>query len=132
MSSCSRRITLGRTSFSSQRSMASRSAASSAGSVWRGARAGAGNAIGVLRSSGLGSSSLQRNYDPDPELVSVVGLDFHFVAGALHDQHGAVELAHLDALLVQPDGLDADDAGAGTAVRFALVEHFRLGIERVA
>src|SRR6185503_13308591 len=113
MSSCSRRITCGRTSFSSQRSMASSSAASSAGSVLRGARVTAGNPMTV---SGF----------------LVIGFQFDFVAAALHDQHGAVELAHLDAVLVQADGLDADQPGPRAALRFALVEHFGFGIERVA
>src|SRR5687767_2344240 len=101
MSSCSRRITCGRTSFSSQRWMASSSAASSVGSEW-------------------------------PMASSVVRLDFDVVAGALHDQHGPVELANLDAGLVEADGLHGYDAGAGPAFRVALVENFRFGVERVA
>src|SRR5688572_31510830 len=63
---------------------------------------------------------------------SVVGLDFELVCVALHDEHGAVELAHLHAVLVRPHGLHRDDARAGAALRFALLQHLGAGIERVA
>src|SRR5687768_544508 len=82
--------------------MASSSAASSAGSVWRIAPS------------------------------TVVGFDLELVATALHDDHAAVELAHLDLILIEAHGLDAHDAGVWAAVRLALVQHLGLGVQGVA
>src|SRR5688572_19342995 len=64
-------------------------------------------------------------------VMSVVRFGFE-VARALHHQDGALEVAYLHAGLVQADGLHADDAGVGTALRFALVEHLGLRVQGIA
>src|SRR5215472_9715680 len=50
----------------------------------------------------------------------------------LHDEHGALEFADDVAALVLADGPYGDDALVQPRLGCALVEHRRLGIERVA
>src|SRR5262245_63897063 len=50
----------------------------------------------------------------------------------LHDEHGALEFADDLAALVLADGADRDDALVRPRLRGALLEHHRLGVERIA
>ena len=48
------------------------------------------------------------------------------------DHHAAPEVADLLAALVEPARLDRDHTAVGLALRLLLVEHLRLGVDRVA
>src|SRR5262249_19142190 len=60
-------------------------------------------------------------WDRCPTGASVVGFHLDVVAAALHDQHGARELADDDAVLVFAESFHRDDASAGTRFRLAFV-----------